>query len=221
MSDSETFDTDMTMEYSNRILKNKAWENLCMKFYEDFHNKETKEKNQCTANLQRKWKILRDSFNRDLKKQNSQRSGSAGSSKRYYYFSQLLFLKPLSENRNTTSSLPVQNKDDDIEQIDNEDDNTTETSDSEVWKRPKNIQRKKDDAKYGEYGQGYTTPAYQPYERPSTSRYRPDMETGSPQLRNLRTASTPRSISVPESPLGVSSQASNYNDPIITDIFGD
>ncbi|XP_045762051.1 uncharacterized protein LOC123865210 [Maniola jurtina] len=164
MSDSETFDTDMfieeirnlpciwdqrTEEYSNRILKNKAWETLCMKFYEDFDNKETKEKNQCAANLQRKWKSLRDSFNRDLKKQNSQRSGSAGSSKRYYYFSQLLFLKPLSENRNTTSSLPVQNKDDDIEQIDNEDDNTTETSDSEVWKRPKNIQRKKDDAEYG------------------------------------------------------------------------
>lgn len=40
---------------------------------------------------------------------------------------------------------------------------------------------------YSEYGQGYTTPAYQPYERPSTSRYRPDMET------------TPRDISVPES----------------------
>lgn len=195
----------------------------------------------------------------------------------------------MSENRNTTSSLPVQNKDDDIEQIDYEDDNTTETSDSEVWKRPKKIQ-KKDDAEYGlikkisshlsdqvtahtrqepdkscdsdmhfllslydrfktirddwklnaqieilnviqkyrtrndnynEYGQGYTTPVYQPYERPSTSRYRPDMETGSPQLRNLRTASIPRDISVPESPLSVSSQASNYNDPIITDIFGD
>lgn len=199
----------------------------------------------------------------------------------------------MSENRNTTSSLPVQNKNDDIEQIVNEDDNTTETSDSEVWKRPKYIQRKKDDAEYGlikkitshlsdqvtahtrtqepdkscdsdmhfllslydrfktirddwklnaqieilnviqkyhtptrndnysEYGQGYTTPAYQPYERPSTSGYRPDMETGGPQLRNLRTTSTPRDVSVPASPLSVSSQASNYNDPIITDIFGD
>lgn len=62
MSDSETFDTDMfieeirnspclwdqrTEEYSNRILKNKAWENLCKKFYEDFDSKETREKNKC------------------------------------------------------------------------------------------------------------------------------------------------------------------------------
>lgn len=74
---------------------------------------------------------------------------------------------------------------------------------------------------YSEYEQGYTTPAYQPYEGPSTSGYRLDMETGGPQLRILRTTSTPRDVSVPASPLSVSSQASNYNDPIITDIFGD
>lgn len=183
----------------------------------------------------------------------------------------------MSENRNTTSSLPAQNKNDDIEQIDNEDDNTTETSDSEVWKRPKYIQKKKDDAEYGlikkitshlsdqvttrtqepdkscdsdmhfllslydrfksirddsklnaqidilnviqkyqtptrndnysEYGQGYTTPDYQPYERPSTSQTLMG-------ARTIGTTSTPRDASEPASPLSVSSQ-------ILTDIFGD
>ncbi|XP_026744338.1 uncharacterized protein LOC113505726, partial [Trichoplusia ni] len=53
------------------------------------------------ATLQRKWKSLRDSFNREIGKQNKSGSGASGR-KEYIYFKQLSFLKRLKNVRSTT-----------------------------------------------------------------------------------------------------------------------
>ncbi|XP_060874640.1 uncharacterized protein LOC132948254, partial [Metopolophium dirhodum] len=59
-----------------------------------------------TVILQRKWRSLRDSYNRELKKNKEVKSGSGASKHRkYLYFDNLSFLKPISERRETSSSI--------------------------------------------------------------------------------------------------------------------
>ncbi|KAK5642703.1 hypothetical protein RI129_008870 [Pyrocoelia pectoralis] len=93
--------------YSNKIEKNNAWADICRKFTTNFEEKSVKEKNDIAKALQRKWKTLRDGFNREVKKNKSTKSGSAASAKRQYvFFHQLSFLLPLVEARaETTNSL--------------------------------------------------------------------------------------------------------------------
>ncbi|XP_026727727.1 uncharacterized protein LOC113493894, partial [Trichoplusia ni] len=82
--------------YSNRNEKIKAWEEICYLFINNFKDKNRKEKSTAViaATLQRKWKSLRDSFNREIGKQNKSGSGASGR-KEYIYFKQLSFLKRL------------------------------------------------------------------------------------------------------------------------------
>ncbi|XP_060806025.1 uncharacterized protein LOC132902958 [Amyelois transitella] len=89
--------------YSNRGEKVKAWEEICELFVGDFSNKTAKEKNIEVTKLQRKWKSLRDSFNRENAKNKNVASGSAAtSSKQYIYFNHLSFLNSLKEVRPPT-----------------------------------------------------------------------------------------------------------------------
>lgn len=86
--------------YSNRTEKTKAWEEVCLKLIAEFTKKNTKEKNNAAAQLQRKWKSLRDSYNRERNKQKSTKSGSGASGrKEYVYFQQLSFLSVLANTR--------------------------------------------------------------------------------------------------------------------------
>lgn len=58
------------------------------------------------TNLQKKWKSLRDSFNRELKTLKKVETGKGASKrKKYLYFEQLLFLEPLAQQRQTTTNL--------------------------------------------------------------------------------------------------------------------
>ncbi|XP_072390914.1 uncharacterized protein [Diabrotica undecimpunctata] len=50
--------------YSDRIVKNCAWTTICEKFVMDFGAKTVKEKLEIVKALQKKWKVLRDGFNR-------------------------------------------------------------------------------------------------------------------------------------------------------------
>ncbi|XP_063612967.1 uncharacterized protein LOC134786343 [Penaeus indicus] len=77
-------------EYSNKILKAKAWEELCSIFVPNF--------NDCIAtDLQRKWKSLRDSYRRELTLSKKEKLGSSAGSgrKEYMYFKQLSFLQEI------------------------------------------------------------------------------------------------------------------------------
>ncbi|XP_077282953.1 uncharacterized protein LOC143908966 [Arctopsyche grandis] len=86
--------------YSDRLAKAKSWEEICLKFVPHFQEKNLNEKNKAVAQIQRKWKSLRDSYNRERMKQKYVKSGTAASGrKQYLYFHQLSFLSVLAETK--------------------------------------------------------------------------------------------------------------------------
>ncbi|XP_047103526.1 uncharacterized protein LOC124722401 [Schistocerca piceifrons] len=94
-------------EYSNRIVKRRAWEELCQLFIPGFANETTDFKNQkkrnvftSAAQLQKRCKNVRDSYTRELQKQKNVKSGSeADARKPYILFKQLWFLAPEDNDR--------------------------------------------------------------------------------------------------------------------------
>ncbi|XP_031329921.1 uncharacterized protein LOC116160916 [Photinus pyralis] len=92
-------------DYSNRIKKNGAWQELVEIFA---HGEDTLEKKIIVlgATLQKKWKNIRDAYMKEYKKNTSIPSGS-GSQKgtTYIYFSRLSFLQVCAENKETTSNV--------------------------------------------------------------------------------------------------------------------
>ncbi|XP_023954581.2 uncharacterized protein LOC112058121 [Bicyclus anynana] len=93
--------------YSNRGERVKAWEEICELFVLDYSNKTAKQKNMKVNKLQRKWKSLRDSFNRENAKNKKVADGSeASSSKQYIYYNQLSFLNSLKEIPPSTDDAP-------------------------------------------------------------------------------------------------------------------
>ncbi|KAH9631143.1 hypothetical protein HF086_001078 [Spodoptera exigua] len=94
-------------EYSNKVLKRNAWDELCQIFYNNFNEKNSKEKNLAVIELQRKWKSIKDAYKRDKAKINNCPSGSGAKPRRPYIYSNLLtFLDQLYEIRS-----PSQNDD--------------------------------------------------------------------------------------------------------------
>ncbi|KAL1488948.1 hypothetical protein ABEB36_014732 [Hypothenemus hampei] len=111
--------------FSNRSEKRNAWEKICLKFISNFENKNQAEKNEAAVNLQKRWKSIRDSYCRELKKQKKIKSGSAAdNNKKYVYFDILSFLSPLqstkpSELQENELGSFEENADDSIEITDN------------------------------------------------------------------------------------------------------
>ncbi|XP_071056418.1 uncharacterized protein [Onthophagus taurus] len=96
-------------DYHNRDLKIRLWEEIGEIMYLDWAKLNNKEKNERGKTMQKKWKSVRDSFNRELRLQKFQKSGdSATNRKTYEYFNKLLFLLPNSENRETATNVSVQ-----------------------------------------------------------------------------------------------------------------
>ncbi|CAH1406209.1 unnamed protein product [Nezara viridula] len=84
-------------EYERKGLKTRGWKELCDIFVTNYPAMDSAGKNREVVNLQRKWKSLRNSFNRELK---ARRMGGEGSSRRpCQYFEQLSFLRPILEAR--------------------------------------------------------------------------------------------------------------------------
>ncbi|XP_049816568.1 uncharacterized protein LOC126263518 [Schistocerca nitens] len=91
-------------DYSNKVMKMKAWQEIITKFVPDFDEKSIDERNKIGTILQRKWKSLRASCTRELLRQQTETSGSAASGrKKYIYFNQLRLLT--TDCKNTTSSI--------------------------------------------------------------------------------------------------------------------
>ncbi|XP_045464159.1 uncharacterized protein LOC123673618 [Harmonia axyridis] len=84
--------------HSNRLEKSRAWEKVCLKFIDGYENKSSNEKNAGIYQLQRKWRSLRDCYNRDRNK--ARTIGPKGLRRRkYIYFDQLSFLSSSTEGR--------------------------------------------------------------------------------------------------------------------------
>ncbi|CAG9828128.1 unnamed protein product [Diabrotica balteata] len=89
--------------YSDRIVKNCAWTAICEKFVMDFDAKTVKEKLEIVKALQKKWKVLRDGFNRYVSKAKKIQSGSgAHKIRQYVHYQQLSFLLALSNDKADT-----------------------------------------------------------------------------------------------------------------------
>ncbi|XP_077300365.1 uncharacterized protein LOC143921112 [Arctopsyche grandis] len=107
-----------TKEYSNRIIKRNAWEELCAALKPNFEEMTSAEKCLTGTTIQKKWKSIRDAFSRELKKNNSKSGSGTKISKPYAYFNNLLFLKPLYETKpkeqDNTDGNEILNIEDDI-----------------------------------------------------------------------------------------------------------
>ncbi|XP_076034842.1 uncharacterized protein LOC143021317 [Oratosquilla oratoria] len=88
-------------DYSNKIAKAKAWEEMCDIFVSGFKEMDSAGKNKAAADIQRKWKSLRDCFRRELATTKKEKAGSARESgrKEYMYFKQLSFLLPICKTK--------------------------------------------------------------------------------------------------------------------------
>ncbi|TGZ38061.1 uncharacterized protein [Temnothorax longispinosus] len=82
------------LKFGNRLQRGKAWEELAVMFIPNFEKMDSAKKSNTIAGLQRRWKSLKDSFNRELgiidkiKRGKMQDTGR----KTYVYFKQLSFL---------------------------------------------------------------------------------------------------------------------------------
>lgn len=87
--------------YSNKIAKAKAWEEMCDIFVPGFKEMDDTGKSKAGIDLQRKWKSLRDSFRRELTTIKKEKSGSGIESgrKEYLYFKQLSFLHQICQTK--------------------------------------------------------------------------------------------------------------------------
>ncbi|XP_046684656.1 uncharacterized protein LOC124370416 [Homalodisca vitripennis] len=110
-------------DYKNRVLKRSAWVELVDLFFEKDATVEQKKiygkwflvnpgevdiilQLQDSASLQKRWKNLRDSFARELRKKKTTKSGSAAvKSTPYIYFQRLMFLENTMRNKETQSSI--------------------------------------------------------------------------------------------------------------------
>ncbi|XP_071043110.1 uncharacterized protein [Parasteatoda tepidariorum] len=104
-------------DYKNRVLKKSAWQEIVDVFAEKNMTKEEKTLLDIFFSgntLQKKWKHVRDNYSRELKKQETLKSGSGASkSNPYIYFQRLQFLQPIVTNKAVTDSLENSNELDD------------------------------------------------------------------------------------------------------------
>ncbi|XP_021931336.1 uncharacterized protein LOC110835438 [Zootermopsis nevadensis] len=90
-------------EYSDKNIRKKLWEEIVQRFGGE--EQDVLEKKQLGVQLQKKWKNLRDSYFRELRRLKNIRIGAAAPKKNsYIYFQQLHFLKVVAETSDTPSS---------------------------------------------------------------------------------------------------------------------
>ncbi|XP_047505956.1 uncharacterized protein LOC125050273 [Pieris napi] len=96
-------------DYSNKIIKNRAWQEL-VEIFGDCEDTLEK-KNILSTQLQKKWKNIRDCYNKEYKKGKTTPSGSgARKGAQYMYFARLSFLQNSVSNKDTTTNIEEQNE---------------------------------------------------------------------------------------------------------------
>ncbi|XP_072934183.1 uncharacterized protein [Epargyreus clarus] len=96
----------LSEEYSNRVLKQSAWNEIAEILYADWQNLEESNKRKRIQDLQKKWKGLRDYHSREKNKDSSLKSGSGAPKKRKTpYLNMLQFLNVSRANNQTSSNI--------------------------------------------------------------------------------------------------------------------
>ncbi|CAK1589984.1 unnamed protein product [Parnassius mnemosyne] len=121
-------------QYSDKKLKQTAWEELANVYGAEL---QIKEKKQLVLNLQKKWRNIRDCFVKAHKAKQT-KSGSAAKKKiPYIFYDKLLFLKDTISFKTTISNVTVV-KEDVIEAAENDDTIPSNTSSCTPKRRKKN-----------------------------------------------------------------------------------
>ncbi|XP_047029775.1 uncharacterized protein LOC124637392 [Helicoverpa zea] len=83
-----------SIEYSDRNLKIKSWDEI-VNIFKEKDEMTRQEKKQLADSLQKRWKSIRGCFTRELNRQKSLKSGSGSGPRKseYIYFKQLQFLQ--------------------------------------------------------------------------------------------------------------------------------
>ncbi|KAL4709482.1 hypothetical protein ACJJTC_012819 [Scirpophaga incertulas] len=93
-------------EYSDRNLKTRLWQEICENIVPKWVELSNQNKKKQGADIQRKWKNLKDCFSRELAAQKKSESGQSGRKKRkYIYFDELSFLIPITTPRETSGNI--------------------------------------------------------------------------------------------------------------------
>ncbi|XP_021185494.3 uncharacterized protein LOC110372834 [Helicoverpa armigera] len=107
-----------SIEYSDRNLKIKSWDEL-VNIFKEKDEMTSQEKKQLADSLQKRWKSIRGCFTRELNRQKSLKSGSGSGPRKseYIYFKQLQFLQNVVALREPEAIYPdVEIGDPDLQQ---------------------------------------------------------------------------------------------------------
>ncbi|CAH1170940.1 unnamed protein product [Phaedon cochleariae] len=119
--------------YHDRTKKRAAWTNICCLFSDNFEQKDDKERNEICNKFIKKWRNIKDTYTKSLKKKT--KSGQAADkTKKYIYARQLSFLGSSGATTETQSSLEGTNEDEDVAQPETQSEHTVDSEESE---RPK------------------------------------------------------------------------------------
>ncbi|CAG4964640.1 unnamed protein product [Parnassius apollo] len=95
-------------EYSNKIIKNNAWEDITKKLSEGWETLKNDEKNSRCKEILAKWKHLRDNFRCEYQAQKDVTSGQGVKKrKKYRYYDELLFLVPHVKDAKTSGNYSI------------------------------------------------------------------------------------------------------------------
>ncbi|CAH0719248.1 unnamed protein product, partial [Brenthis ino] len=94
------------VDFKNKNLKTKAWEDISKVLFPDYENFTAERKNKVGNDLIKKWRSVKDNYFRYSKKlKEASKSGSGATKlKKYHLYNQLLFLRKVEQNA-TESSL--------------------------------------------------------------------------------------------------------------------
>ncbi|XP_045781811.1 uncharacterized protein LOC123878583 [Maniola jurtina] len=94
------------VDFKNKNLKTKAWEDISKVLFPDYENFTAERKNKVGNDLIKKWRSVKDNYFRYSKKlKETSKSGSGATKlKKYHLYNQLLFLRKVEQNA-TESSL--------------------------------------------------------------------------------------------------------------------
>ncbi|XP_014280290.1 uncharacterized protein [Halyomorpha halys] len=85
-------------EFANKAYKGRIWKELCNIFVPNYRALDSAARNREAIGLQKKWKSLRDSFNRELKARRLDMPGTSDQGRKTCtYYEELSFLKPVLE----------------------------------------------------------------------------------------------------------------------------
>ncbi|XP_030757083.1 uncharacterized protein LOC115882954 [Sitophilus oryzae] len=109
------YDSNM-IHYCNRSLRKELWAEVCQEVVEDWDKLSKSAKRSKMEGVQQKWKNLKDSYRREIKKQKLSKEGIIKKKRKYLYSDQLNFMLPFINNKTVSQTPSDDGKTEDTEE---------------------------------------------------------------------------------------------------------